>query len=81
MRESPFYQEILAEGRAEGELRTGRANVLAALASRLGEEAVAEFHDELETITDTSRLTELLLAATKRRSVGGFRRALRRRDM
>ena len=55
MRESPFYQEILAEGRAEGELRTRRTAVLEALETRFGAGVVAEFRDVLDTITDAPR--------------------------
>ena len=73
MRESPFYEEILAEGRIEAQ----RQSIQEALATRFGEEAVAEFQNVLETIAEAPRLSELLRAAIKCRGVGGFRRALR----
>jgi hypothetical protein len=74
MRESPFYQEILTEGAMQAQ----RKAVLKVLAARFGEGAGEEFRDELETIMDESRLWELHGAATKCRTVGGFRRALHR---
>jgi hypothetical protein len=73
MRESPFYQEILAEGRIEEK----RLSILEVLEARLGSGASTEFREALEAITDVARLSELLRAASKCRSVGGFRRALR----
>ena len=76
MRDNPFYQRILAEGRAEGELRKGRADILAALDTRFGEGASAEFREALEAIADAARLSELHREAIKCRGVGGFRRAL-----
>jgi predicted transposase YdaD len=84
MRESTFFQEILAEGRAEGraegELRRGRQTVLEALEVRFGTEAAAEFRDFLLTITDVEQLSELHRTAIKCRGIRGFRRALATRQ-
>jgi hypothetical protein len=79
MRESTFFQEILAEGRAEGDLLRGRRDVLEALGVRFGTDAAAEFREVLDTITDAAQLSELLRTAIKCRGIGGFRRALRAR--
>jgi predicted transposase YdaD len=80
MRESTFFQEILAEGRAEGrvegELRRGRQAVLEALEVRFGTKAAAQFREVLDTVTDGGQLSELLRTAIKSRTIGGFRRAL-----
>jgi predicted transposase YdaD len=72
MSHSPFYQAILAEGRADGE----RTAVLEALAVRFGEEAAAEFREVLNTIADGATLSELHRTAIKCRGISGFRRAL-----
>ena len=76
MRESTFFQEILAEGRAEGRLEMGRDAVLEALTLRFGTEAAAEFTDRLNAIQDAIQLSELHRTAIKCRGVDGFRRAL-----
>ena len=75
MRESPFYQDILDEGRAEGE----RTAILETLGLRFGRAAAAEFQEGLNAITDLGKLTELVRTAVKCRGIGGFRRALRAR--
>jgi hypothetical protein len=80
MSHSPFYQQILAEGRAEGELQTRRTAVLEVLAVRFGEEAAAEFQEALNMIADGARLSELHRTAIKYRGISGFRRALQPRD-
>ncbi len=76
MRESPFVQEMLAEGRGEGSLITRRADILAVLGSRFGVEAAAEFTEPINSLQDLDQLAELLLVAAKCRGVTGFRRAL-----
>ena len=76
MSDSPFYQMILAEGRAAGELQARRTAVLEALATRYGEEAAAEFRAALDTVTDTARLSELHRAAIKCRGIPAFRRTV-----
>jgi hypothetical protein len=72
MKESPLYQEILAEGRAEGQ----RAAVREALGVRFGEEAAAEFEAALNAVTDPARLAELHRLAIRCRRLTEFRRAL-----
>ena len=76
MRESTFFQEILAEGRAEGRLEMGRAAVLEALTLRFGAEEAGQFIDRLNVIQDVEQLSALHRAAIRCRSIGGFRRAL-----
>ena len=76
MRESTFIQEILGEGRAEGYLQRARKDILEVLEVRFGTGAAAEFRDVLETITDTTQLSEFHRTAIKSRGIGGFRRAL-----
>jgi hypothetical protein len=80
MREATFFQEILAEGRAEGDLLRGRRDVLEALEVRFGAGANAEFREALDTITDAAELPALHRTAIKCRSIAGFRRALRARS-
>jgi hypothetical protein len=72
MKESPLYQEILAEGRAEGQ----RGAVREALGIRFGEEAASEFEAALNAVTDPARLADLLRLAIRCRRVAEFRRAL-----
>jgi predicted transposase YdaD len=80
MRESTFFQEILAEGRAEGRqqgrLERGRADILEALTLRFGPDAGAEFSERLNAIQDTEELLALLRTVIKCRGIGGFRRTL-----
>ncbi len=78
MRESPFVQELLAEGRGEGGLVARRADILEVLGIRFGAEAAAEFTEPLNRIQDLEQLRELVRVATKCRGVAGFRRALGR---
>ena len=72
MKESLLYQEILAEGRAEG-LREAVREVLD---GRFGEEAVSEFATALSGVTDPTRLAELHRLALHCRRIEQFRRAL-----
>ncbi len=74
MRESPFIQECLDEGRREGR----RASILAVLSARLGTEAAAEFTEPINHLQSLDQLSELLLTAAKCRGVAGFRQALGR---
>ena len=71
MKESKFYQEVMAEGAVE----RARADVLEALDVRLGAEAVAEFKEALRTIGDLTRLSELHRLAIQCRRLTEFRRA------
>jgi hypothetical protein len=79
MGESTFFQEILAEGRAEGQLLQSRQAVLEELQVRFGTQAAAEFYEVLDTITEPALLSDLLRAPIKCRRIAGFRRARRSR--
>jgi predicted transposase YdaD len=71
MRESPFYQEIVAEGKLEGV----REALHTAIKTRYGEDALAEFEPKISTINDLEQLQALnTLAWTKR--ITQFRKAL-----
>ena len=80
MRESPFLEEVKAEGRTEGRtegrLEASRASIAEALSVRFGTAAADEFRPVLEQMTDLDRLAELLRLAVKCRRVSEFRRAL-----
>jgi predicted transposase YdaD len=76
MKESPFYQEILAEGRAEGRAEARRESIRDVLTIRFGEAAAAECTPVLERIADGDRLMELLRLAIRCRRITEFRRAL-----
>jgi hypothetical protein len=82
MKESPLYQEILAEGRAEGRaqgvVESRRADIADVLGLRFGEEAVREFAEPLRRIPDPDRLADLLRLAVRCRGVPDFRRGLAR---
>jgi hypothetical protein len=70
MKESKFYEEVMAEGRIE----KGREVIVDALHVRFGPDASAEFRDVLAAVEDEQVLSELLrLAITARRFVQ-FRR-------
>jgi hypothetical protein len=72
MKESPFYQEIVAEGRQ----LEARKVVLQLLGIRFGPDAVGEFEGIVNGIGDLEQLEELhRLAATSRR-ISQFRRAV-----
>jgi hypothetical protein len=71
MRESPFYQEIVAEG----EIRGVRNSLQTAIKTRYGEDALAEFEPKISAINDLEQLQALnTLAWTKR--ITQFRKAL-----
>lgn len=55
MKESKFYQEILAEGRAGGQRRL----VLAMISDRFGKKAASAFSKSLNTIDDAEQLEHL----------------------
>lgn len=76
MKDSPFYQELVAEGREEGKQLGIRTAVLQLLEIRFGPEATSEFEGTLNGIENLEQLAELhRLAATSRR-ISQFRRAL-----
>jgi hypothetical protein len=70
MRESKFFEEVMAEGRIE----RGREDVLEALQVRYGPEAVAEFKDALAAVNDDQLLSELHRLAIAARRLSEFRR-------
>ena len=70
MRESKFFEEVMAEGRIE----KGREVVLEALHVRYGPEAVAEFKDVLAAVNDDQLLSELLRLAITARRLSELRR-------
>jgi hypothetical protein len=76
MRESPFYQDIVAEGKLE----MGRGDILEVLTIRFGSAAAAEFTDALNRITEPDRLRPLHRTALKCRDINSFRRAVRRKQ-
>lgn len=73
MKESPFYQEILAEGKLE----TKREDVLEVLQIRFGSQAASEFQGPLDAINDREHLAELHRLAVKCKTITPMRRALK----
>jgi hypothetical protein len=76
MIESPMYQEILAEGRTEGQLNTKRDDIHETLAARFGPEAATEFVEALRGIGDLDRLSDLFRLALGCRKLTEFRKAI-----
>ena len=76
MKESKFFEEVIAMGRAEGELMRARSAVLEALDVKFGTKAAAEFREAVQEIGDLDQLSDLLRLAIKSRGVSGFRRGL-----
>jgi hypothetical protein len=76
MRESPFYQEILAEGRDEGRMEARRADTLAILGDRLGAGAAAQVADAVNAVQDLAQLDRLFGAARHCNDIEEFRQAL-----
>jgi hypothetical protein len=72
MRESKFYQEIVAEGELQGQ----RNAILQILRHRFGPEASTEFETPLTAVDDRQRLTHLVGVATDCATPDDFRRAL-----
>jgi len=72
MRESPLYQEIMAEG----DVARARADILHVLKARFGAEAPAKFAQALKVISDSEQLSELLSTAATCPTVDGFRDSL-----
>lgn len=70
MKESPFYQQLVAEGRVEAR----REDVLQALQLRFGDKAVTEFTPGLQRINDADALSRLLRLAIQSRRLTDFRR-------
>lgn len=76
MRESRFYREVIAEGRAEGRLLAQREAVLAALQERFGDRAGDEFAAAVNAIDDPAELTRLHRLAVRCARLDEFRAAL-----
>jgi hypothetical protein len=76
MRESKFYQEILAEGREEGREEGLRLAVREVLVQKFGETAAGDFTESLGLVHDLEALSRLLAAAVKARSATVFRKAV-----
>ena len=72
MKESPFWEEMLTEGRLEAR----RADIEEAIRIRFGNEAGAEVRTPLSSISDLDRLSELHRLAIRCRRISDFRRAL-----
>jgi hypothetical protein len=69
MRESKFFDEVIAEGRVEA----SREAVLAVLKARFGPESVAAVRDLLADVTDDALLLELVERAAACRRFSQFR--------
>jgi hypothetical protein len=74
MKESPLYQEILAEGREEGRVETRRSAIQEVLEARFDSESITDIVEELTKISDLPRLAELLQLASRCRRLADFRR-------
>lgn len=72
MKESKFYQEVMAEGAVE----RARADVLENIDVRFGSEAAAEFKEALQGVADLSQLSQLHRLAIQCRRLAEFRRAI-----
>jgi len=76
MKESPLYQEILAEGRQEGLLEARRADILEALQIHFGIKAAARFEKRLRSIRDPEVLSRLHRLAIQSKAVVDFQHGL-----
>lgn len=76
MKESKAYQEIMAEGRAEGALQAKRADVAEVIEIRFGAEAAAEFQEILRGIEDLEQLSQLHRLAIQSPRLAQLRRAV-----
>ncbi len=72
MRESPFYQELLQEGRNNAR----REDILLVLKLRFVREAAREFEEAVIVIENMEQLLALHALAVQSRRVSQFRRAL-----
>ena len=78
MKESKFFEEVLAEGRKEGRMEGRvegqRYDILDVLDIRFGAEAKLEFAPSLAAIADSERLSQLHRLAVQCRRVADFRK-------
>jgi hypothetical protein len=72
MKESKFYQEILAEGEAVGVLKAMRADILRVLRARFRSEPPAEVAAALDALDRVESLETLLVQAVKCRCLDKF---------
>jgi hypothetical protein len=70
MKESPLYEEILAEGRAE----KAQEFVLDVLEDRFGKRSAKAFRQALQKIQNADDLSELHHKAVRCRTLDAFRR-------
>ncbi|HLJ97574.1 MAG TPA: hypothetical protein VKU02_30720 [Gemmataceae bacterium] len=80
MRESKAYQEIMAEGRLEGQfegsLEVKRVDVYEAIQLRDGERAAAKFQPGIQARYDLEQLSRLFRLAIQGRPLAELRRAV-----
>lgn len=76
MKESPLYQEILEEGRTEGQLERARADIHEVLTLRFGAKSAGTLVEKLRGISDLETLSRLHREAIRCQRIAEFRRAL-----
>jgi hypothetical protein len=74
MRESPFFQHILDDGRKEAR----RGDILTVLEERFGVESANQVKDVVNGIEELTQLNDLLRLAARYREFAEFRAALPR---
>jgi hypothetical protein len=72
MKDNPFYQAIMNEGRVE----EGRAKTLVALEERFGAQAAAQVADVVNALEDRTELDRLFRLAMRCAGIEQFRQAL-----
>ncbi len=72
MKDNPFYQAIMNEGRTEAT----RAHTLALLEGRFGPEAAAQFSDAVTAVEDLAELDRLFGVALRCTGIEEFRQAI-----
>jgi len=80
MQESKYYQllreQFIAQGITQGARNTTIRHILALLESRFSEDAVRNISNKVESIDDLQRLDELLITASKVKSLDTFQNML-----
>jgi hypothetical protein len=76
MKESKFFEEVMALGRQEAEVANGRAHTLVVLEERFGPSVAAEFAPAVNALDDAERLNLLLRLAVRCAGPEEFRQAL-----
>jgi hypothetical protein len=77
MRESKFFEDVMALGREEGKLQSRRADILEVLEARFGPEKASKLRKSIEAVKDGAKLLQLVRTAATSESLTEFRRALR----